>query len=116
MAARFYKFLGQNSSPSCTLTNVVESKYFTLIMLVVIVTNTIVMIFETYEVYYQKYHSFFLLCERIYLCIYIIECCLKIWVGKKIYLRGCKETIDMNYFALCGKTLNGKKIQSLFLH
>jgi hypothetical protein len=83
MAARLYRFLGENSSPSCTLINVVESKYFTLVMLVVIVTNTVVMIFETYDFYYQKYNSFFLLSERIYLCIYIIECCLKIWVGKR---------------------------------
>jgi hypothetical protein len=80
MAARLYRFLGQNS---CTLINVVESKYFTLVMLAVIVSNTVVMIFETYDFYYQKYHSFFLLSERIYLCIYIIECCLKIWVGKR---------------------------------
>ncbi|CAF0806841.1 unnamed protein product [Adineta steineri] len=80
MAARLHKFLDQYSSSICTLNNVVESKYFTLIMLAVILSNTVVMIFETYDFYYQKYYSFFLLCERIYLCIYIIECCLKIWV------------------------------------
>ena len=83
MAARFYKFLGQNSSQSCTLNSIVESKYFTLIMLAVVLSNTIVMIFETYDDIYQKYNSLFLLLEKIYLCIYIIECCLKLWVGKK---------------------------------
>lgn len=82
MAARLYNFLGRNSNRSDLLTNIVESKYFTLVMLVIIVSNTIVMIFETYDIYYQKYFSFFLLSERIYLCIYIIECCLKLWVYK----------------------------------
>jgi hypothetical protein len=81
MAARFYQFLGQNSR----LINLVESKYFTIIMLIVIVSNTFVMIFETYDFYYQKYNSFFLLTEKIYLCIYIIECSLKLWVDKNDY-------------------------------
>jgi hypothetical protein len=83
MAARFHKFLGQYPNPSCTLINIVASQYFTLIMLAVVVSNTIVMIFETYDSYYQKYNSFFLLSEKIYLCIYIIEFCLKLWVCRK---------------------------------
>ncbi len=74
MAARFYQFLGQNSG----LINFVESKYFTITMLIVIVSNTFVMIFETYDFYYQKYNSFFLLIEKIYLCIYLIECSLEL--------------------------------------
>ncbi len=77
MAARFYQFLDQNS----TLIHIVESKYFTIIMLIVVVSNTFVMIFETYDLHYHKYNSFFLLTEKIYLCIYIIECSLKLWVG-----------------------------------
>ena len=80
MAVRSHRFLEQNSSPSCTLIHIIESKYFTFLMLVVIVSNTILMIFETYDNYYQKYHLFFLVSEKIYLCIYIIECCLKLWV------------------------------------
>jgi hypothetical protein len=55
MAARLHKFPDQNASPSCTLNNLIESKYFTLIMLVVVVSNTILMIFETYDNYHQKY-------------------------------------------------------------
>ncbi|CAF2512139.1 unnamed protein product [Rotaria sp. Silwood2] len=80
MAARIYKFLDHNSYSSCTLIRTVESKYFTIIMLSIIGSNTIVMILETYDSYYQKYHSFFLLLEKIYLCIYIIEFCFKLWV------------------------------------
>jgi hypothetical protein len=76
MAARFYEFLGQNS----TLINIIESKYLTIIMLIVVISNTFVMIFETYDLQYQKYNSFFLITEKIYLCIYIIECSLKLWV------------------------------------
>ena len=41
------------------------------------------MIFETYDKYYQKYNLFFLISEKIYLCIYIVECCLKLWVDKE---------------------------------
>ena len=83
MAARLHRFVGSNVRPSCTLTSIVESKYFTLIMLAVVVSNTIVMIFETYDDYYQEHYRFFLIAERIYLCIYIVECCLKLWVGEK---------------------------------
>jgi hypothetical protein len=82
MAARLHRFPDQNASPSCTLNNLIESKYFTLFMLVVVVSNTILMIFETYDNYYQKYHSFFLVSEKIYLCIYITECCLKLSVDE----------------------------------
>jgi len=82
MAARFYEFLGQNS----TLINIIESKYLTIIMLIVVISNTFVMIFETYDLQYHKYNSFFLITEKIYLCIYIIECSLKLWVDyNKIY-------------------------------
>lgn len=83
MAARLHRFVGSNVRPSCTLTSIVESKYFTLIMLAVVVSNTIVMIFETYDDYFQEYYRFFLIAERIYLCIYIVECCFKLWVGAK---------------------------------
>jgi hypothetical protein len=87
MAARFYQFLNRNS----TLIHVVESKYFTIFMLIVIVSNTFVMIFETYDLHYHKYNSFFLLTEKIYLCIYIIECSLKLWVG---YIQVLKLYVD----------------------
>ena len=81
MAARIRQYLSQLTLFSCTLLDVVESKYFTLFMLAVVLCNTIVMIFETYDFYYHKYHSFFLLSEKIFLCIYMIEFCMKIWVG-----------------------------------
>lgn len=88
MAVRFYKFLNQNS----TLINLVESKYFTLIMLIVVVSNTFVMIFETYDLHYHKYNTFYLITEKIYLCIYIIEFLLKLWVD---YFK-----IDCRFFVL----------------
>ena len=52
-------------------------------MLIVVIFNTLVMIFETYDYHYQKYNSFFLLTEKIFICIYIIECSLKLWVGEE---------------------------------
>lgn len=78
MAAQVYPFLEQNSR----LFHLVESKYFTITMLIVIVSNTCVMIAETYDYYYQKYNFFFLLIEKVYLTIYIVECALKLWVER----------------------------------
>ena len=49
-------------------------------MLAVVVANTTVMIFETYDAYIEQYKSFFLVSERIFLCIYMVECSLKLWV------------------------------------
>lgn len=80
MAARIHRFLNNDSSSSCTLIHIVEAKYFTLIMLAIIVSNTVIMILETYDSYYQKYDVFFLVSEKVYLCIYVVECCLKLWV------------------------------------
>ena len=80
MAARFYGFLSADSDSSCTLLGVVESQYFTLAMLAVVLSNTIVMIFETYDTFYEEHHSLFIIAERIYLSIYVIECGLKLWV------------------------------------
>ncbi|CAF3770550.1 unnamed protein product [Rotaria socialis] len=82
MAARIHRFLDRNSYSSPKLIHVVESKYFTLFLVAVIISNTFLMILETYDSYYKKFHSFFLISEKIYLCIYIIECCFKLWVGK----------------------------------
>ncbi|CAF0885093.1 unnamed protein product [Rotaria sordida] len=95
MAARIYKFLDHNSYSSSTLIRIVESKYFTLIMLGVIVSNTIVMILETYDSYHQKYHSVFLLLEKIYLCIYTIECCFKLWVYSWRYFKILWNCFDL---------------------
>lgn len=80
MAVQFYKFFNQNS----TLINFIQSKYFTIIMLFVVMSNTVIMIFETYELHYQQYYTFYRIGEKIYLCIYIIEFLLKFWVN---YLR-----------------------------
>lgn len=78
-AARVHSFLEQNSK----LFHLVESKYFTITMLIVVLSNTCVMIAETYDYYYQKYNTFFLLIEKIYLIVYIIEFLLKLWVKTK---------------------------------
>ena len=83
VAARLYHFLERSSNASFTLIHAVESKYFTLIMLAVVVANTTVMIFETYDEYIEQYKSFFLVSERIFLCIYVVECSLKLWVGDR---------------------------------
>lgn len=83
MAARIHTFLYHDSLRSSTLFRIVESKYFTFIMLTVILTNTLVMILETYDSYRQKFYTFFLVSEKIYVCIYIIECGIKLWVGRQ---------------------------------
>jgi len=80
MAARLHQFFDPNSR----LANLIESKYLRIIMLLVVLSNTCVMIFETYDYYYQTYNSFFLLIEKIYICIYILECCLKLWVDSTV--------------------------------
>ncbi|CAF1218033.1 unnamed protein product [Rotaria magnacalcarata] len=80
MAARIHRFLDRNTYSSSKLIHVVESKYFTLFLVATIISNTFLMILETYDSYYKKFHSFFLISEKIYLCIYIIECCFKLWV------------------------------------
>ena len=67
---------------------VVESRYAKLFMLIVVLSNTIVMIFETYDSYYRKYQFYFLAFERIYLCLYTIEACLKLWVNNMRPIRG----------------------------
>lgn len=87
MAAQIHKFLDPNFYSSCRVNLIVESKYFTIIMLVVIISNTCIMILETYDSYYKKYLTFFLVLEKIYLFIYIIECCLKLFVGRKFKFR-----------------------------
>ena len=90
MAARFYNFLSADSDSSCTLLGLVESHYFTLVMLAVVLSNTVVMIFETYDSFYDEHLSFFIVAERIYLTIYIVECGLKLWVSLRIL-----EPMDM---------------------
>ena len=94
MAARLYKFIGPNGNAAYSLLSIVESKYFTLIMLAVVMSNTVVMIFETYDDYYKEYHSFFLISERIYLCLYIIECCLKLSVRKSTSITILADPFD----------------------
>lgn len=81
--ARVYPFLEQNSR----LFHFVESKYFTITMLIVVLSNTCVMIAETYDYYYHRYNTFFLLIEKIYLMIYIVECSLKFWVESRAIRR-----------------------------
>ena len=115
MAARLYPFLEQNSR----LLHLVESEYFTITMLIVIVSNTCVMIFETYDFYYQKYNAFFLLTEKIYLGIYIIECSLKLWVEINDDLIGKSRDyfrfIRGNIFAFSGIVLMYLSLLSVLL-
>ena len=100
MAARLYHFLERSSNPSFTLIHTVESKYFTLIMLAVVVANTTVMIFETYDEYMEQYRSFFLVSERIFLCIYIAECSLKIWVSDQRLEGGISRVERSSFMAV----------------
>ncbi|CAF0726821.1 unnamed protein product [Rotaria sp. Silwood1] len=61
MAAQIYKFLNHNSYSSCTLIRIIESKYFTLFMLSIILSNTIVYSWKYFKILWNCFDLFIII-------------------------------------------------------